>query len=307
MKKTKKLSVSIGIPAYNEEANIWHLLDSLLRQKLGQNIKLQEIIVISDGSTDKTVELVRSIKDRRIKIFEHNKRSGLYKTQNEIVNYAQGEILTLVNADIIPQDDYFLKEIITPILDDHKVGLVGSETIPANPISFFERIIADSHEFKKYMYRGINKGDNIYLCHGRARAFSKKFYTQIKWPKNCPEDAYSYLLALKKGFKFVFTPKAKVIYRSPTIFSEYAEKSNRFLVGKKRLTKYFPQKYLKSQYQITLLLTFKTLVRFLLTKPVTTISYILILLYIRLFSRHDNITCSMWRNSFSSKKIIYAN
>ena len=50
----KKLTVTIGIPAYNEEANVRNLLVSLLAQK-ETNFKLQEIIVVSDGSTDKTV------------------------------------------------------------------------------------------------------------------------------------------------------------------------------------------------------------------------------------------------------------
>lgn len=48
----KKLSVSVGIPAYNEEQNIASLIFGILKQKVN-NITLKEIIVISDGSTDK--------------------------------------------------------------------------------------------------------------------------------------------------------------------------------------------------------------------------------------------------------------
>lgn len=307
MKETKKLTVSVGIPAYNEEANIWHLLDSLLCQKLRQNIKLQEIIVISDGSMDKTVELVRSIKDRRIKIFEHSKRSGLYKTQNEIVNLARSDILVILDADVLPHSNRFLEAIIDPIVKDHQVGLVGAETTSAHPRGFIEQIFADSHELKKDIYKKINRGQNLYLCHGRARAFSRNFFSQIRWPKDCPEDAFSYLLCIQKGFKFIFTPKAKVIFRSPSVVSEHAEKSNRFISGKKQIAIHFPPQLLKSQYHIPFPLVLKSIGKFLFKTPITTIGYLLILLYIRLFKHQLQSHYSMWGIASTSKRILYEN
>jgi len=53
----KLITVSIGIPAYNEEANIGKLLSSLIKQKEAGFI-IKEIIVVSDQSTDKTDEIV---------------------------------------------------------------------------------------------------------------------------------------------------------------------------------------------------------------------------------------------------------
>ena len=47
-------SITIGIPAYNEEANIKYLLKLLLNQKI-KNAAIHEVIVVSDGSTDGTV------------------------------------------------------------------------------------------------------------------------------------------------------------------------------------------------------------------------------------------------------------
>ena len=55
----KKLTVTIGIPAYNEEKNIGRLLKSLSNQK-GDDFTLNEIVVLSDGSTDMTNEIVHS-------------------------------------------------------------------------------------------------------------------------------------------------------------------------------------------------------------------------------------------------------
>ena len=49
----KKLTVSVGIPAYDEEANIKSLLEAILQQRQ-ENFILKSIIVVSDGSTDRT-------------------------------------------------------------------------------------------------------------------------------------------------------------------------------------------------------------------------------------------------------------
>ena len=60
--KFKKPTLSIGIPAFNEEANIYFLLKDLLSQKMDQ-FNLERIIVNSDGSTDDTIEQVKRIKN----------------------------------------------------------------------------------------------------------------------------------------------------------------------------------------------------------------------------------------------------
>ena len=64
---TNKLTLSIFIPAYNEEANIEHLLRSILSQKQ-DNFKLSDINVVSDGSSDKTEEIVLRVRKQNKKI-----------------------------------------------------------------------------------------------------------------------------------------------------------------------------------------------------------------------------------------------
>jgi glycosyltransferase involved in cell wall biosynthesis len=62
-----KISVSIGIPAYNEEKNIGRLLTAILNQKT-YNVEIDQIVVVSSGSTDKTDTIVEDFtrKDSRI-------------------------------------------------------------------------------------------------------------------------------------------------------------------------------------------------------------------------------------------------
>src|SRR3989344_8939516 len=76
--------VSIGIPAYNEEANIKNLLTALLAQKQ-ENFELLEIIVISDGSDDNTVEQAKSLASEKISVIDGKDRKGQAQRQNEIM------------------------------------------------------------------------------------------------------------------------------------------------------------------------------------------------------------------------------
>ena len=54
------LSCCIGIMAFNEEANIKFLLESLLKQRLS-SCKINEIVVVASGCTDKTEKIVESV------------------------------------------------------------------------------------------------------------------------------------------------------------------------------------------------------------------------------------------------------
>ncbi len=76
-KKTKSLSVSIFVPAYNEQGNITEALHTI--EKYSQSLKEYEIIVIDDGSTDNTsLELAKYAKgNRRIRIIRNTTNLGI--------------------------------------------------------------------------------------------------------------------------------------------------------------------------------------------------------------------------------------
>ncbi|MBI2621974.1 MAG: glycosyltransferase [Candidatus Levybacteria bacterium] len=303
-KNMKKATITIGIPAYNEELNIKFLLKSLLKQKV-ESADISEIIVISDGSTDRTVEIASSVRDERIKVIDQKARMGGRAVQNEIIKRAKGDILVMLDADVIPVGSNFVDEIIKPILHDKDVGLVGANIVSAKPDTFVEKVISASHELKWALYKRINNRDNIYLCHGRARAFSRGLYRKINWPQNAPEDAYSYLLCKKKGFKFIYASKAKVIFRSPANLADHFKQSNRFVKGKKEMEKYFPASFVKKQYRYSKLLLAQTVTEYLLKNPVAIIGYIAITVYVRIFGIKDWVNHAKWDISPSTKKIIY--
>ena len=283
----RKISISIGIPAYNEADNIKKLLFSLLAQK--QDIfTILEIVVVSDGSTDDTANKVLEMKNEQIKLIRNNKRIGQVLTQNLIVKKLTGDILVLLNADIIIKDRLFIEKIIEPILKDKTVGVVSPAIIPVSSSNFFEKIINYSVDFKTKIYTSWKNGSNVYLCHGRARAFSKRFSKKFVWEKVLSEDAYSYLFCVKNGFKFVYQPKTEVYYKSPMNFVDHKRQSSRFLNSISEFSPYFQKQFLKKEYEIPKSIFFKNVAISLLNSPFYLFAYIVIFLLVKV-SPHKNI------------------
>lgn len=298
-----KITLTIGIPAHNEEANIGQLLLSLLRQKI-DNVNLKEIIIVSDGSTDNTVKAVRSIRDARISVVDRKNRLGLNRTQNEILRKANGDVLVLLDADVLPESAHFLHEMTEPFQSKKKIGIVGADIHPLLPGRYMERVLAYSHIFKKYIYKRIDSGNNIYLCHGRARAFAKSFYKTLVWPKDCPEDAYSYLFCVKNGYQFVYQKSARVWFRSPTTLEDHIKQSKRFVSGIDILKKHFPQDFVDKNFVIPRTLLVNALRIFFLKGPVSFSTYLAINFYIRFINKKQYRYESVYDASPSTKKLI---
>lgn len=296
------LTITIGIPAYNEEENIAPLIEALKTQKTTHG-QIAEIIVISDGSADRTAERVRSLFNEHIQLIVWERREGLNRAQNKILAEANGDILVILNADVLPANDMFIQEIIDPIINDARVGLVSADMIAAKPLGAFEKIIANSYAFKNRTYKALRDQDNIYLCHGQARAFSRAFYMQMKWPDEFPEDAYSYIMCLRKGFAFRFVHSAQVLFRCPQNLSDHLRQSCRFIDGKERLTQSFNSSLIRAYYHIPLWLFLRELGKSLAKHPLLTTAYLFIMVFVRMSGWRPS-HASKYEISKSSKKVL---
>lgn len=298
---TKK--ISIGIPAYNEEGNIGHLINSILKQKEG-NFILKEIIVISDASKDKTAEIVKSIPDNRIIFSENKERIGQALNQNKIIKRFSGDILVLLNADVLPSNEYYIQKMVEPFYSNENLGIASSRIIPMDAETFFEHIINFSVHMKEDMVRRMNNGSNIYACHGRGRAFSRAFLKQFTWDHAVSEDAYSYLMCKRLGFDFAYVRDAEVLYRSPQNLKDHMRQSTRFFKGQKNLAKHMPFKMVAGEHSIPLLVILASLIKFFLKNPFFFVTYIAILGAAKGLSFKMEEASIKWEASPSSKILI---
>lgn len=96
---------SIILPVFNKEKYINNTVNSILNQ----TFKDFELIIIDDGSTDKSIEIIQSIIDRRIKVFTQ-KNSGVSIARNKGISLAEKEYIAFIDADDF-WDSRFLETI----------------------------------------------------------------------------------------------------------------------------------------------------------------------------------------------------
>ncbi len=89
--------VSILLPAYNSESYIKQTIDSILQQTYAEF----ELLIINDGSTDNTSNIIDSYTDKRIQYIKNNGNQGLIFTLNKGIELAKGKYIARIDADDI--------------------------------------------------------------------------------------------------------------------------------------------------------------------------------------------------------------
>ena len=91
----KKQIVSIILPTYNRA----HLIEESIKSVLRQSFQDFELLIIDDGSTDNTEEVVRNIDDPRIKYIKCSENRGASTARNIGINYSKGEYIAFQDSD----------------------------------------------------------------------------------------------------------------------------------------------------------------------------------------------------------------
>jgi poly-beta-1,6-N-acetyl-D-glucosamine synthase len=216
------LSVTIGIPAYNEEGNIGNLLEALTHQHT-EHVNISEIIVVSSGSTDKTCSIVKekSWADSRIKLISQDRRKGKASAINELLNFAHDRILVLESADTLPGQETIERLCLS--FNDANVGMTGAHPVPTNSYSSFMGYIC-------HLQWALH--DRIALrtpkC-GELVAFRRVF---DKVPEDIAVDeAWIEFAITKRNYKIVYVPDAIVYNRGPETIHDFLSQRRRIAYG----------------------------------------------------------------------------
>ena len=129
------MKVSIIIPAYNEEKYIGKCIETLLNQ----SYRDFEIIIIDDGSKDRTVEIVKKLssKNKKIKLLSQN-HGGPGRARNLGAKHTKGGIIVLVDADM-EFDKNYIKNLVKPIVEGREIGTYHIKEYAANKKNIWAR------------------------------------------------------------------------------------------------------------------------------------------------------------------------
>ena len=115
------LKVSIGLPFYNDEKTLRYTIQSILLQSYTD----WELILLDDGSTDGSLAIAKSIKDKRVRVVSDNENKGLAVRLNEIANLANGQYLARMDADDLMHPDR-IKEQVLFLEENPEIDVVGT-------------------------------------------------------------------------------------------------------------------------------------------------------------------------------------
>lgn len=99
--------ISIGLPVYNAEKFLRDAITSILNQSHSHF----ELIIMDDGSTDKSIDIINSFNDKRIVVYQDGVNKGLPARLNEISTLAKGRYLARMDADDIMHPERIEKQL----------------------------------------------------------------------------------------------------------------------------------------------------------------------------------------------------
>ena len=140
------IKVSVIVPVYNEEQYISATLDSIINQ----NFKDFELIVVDDGSTDNTLEIVtEKLSNSKInhKII-HQENNGVSSARNRGINESCGDYIVFVDADDYVLTDH-LMHLYNPDYDFNLIQLVKKEGDKLSKTHFYNMDEISSEDFIK--------------------------------------------------------------------------------------------------------------------------------------------------------------
>lgn len=200
------MKVSVVLPAYNSEKTVMETVDSVLKQ----SFKNFELLIINDGSTDRTLELLHTITDPRVQLFTC-KNSERANARNLGIKHASGDFIAFIDADDMWTTDKLEQQVLA-LTKNSEAGVAYSWTrfIDDNNFPLYD---SEACYYQGDVYREIllcnfiASGSNI-LVRRESIDLVGLYDTEV-----IPSEDWDYCIRLAKLCSFVVVPKYQVFYR----------------------------------------------------------------------------------------------
>lgn len=207
-------SVSVIVPAYNEGVVLEHCLDSLLATSYPRT----EIIVVDDGSTDDTAEVLAAVARRHPRIRAVTQpNAGKGAALNHGVALSSGDVLVFVDADSLFQPDTLQRMLEG--FDDPRVGAVCGDDRPVNLDRLLTRLLTVlSHLGTGMVRRALSLLGCLPIVSGNAGAFRREVIAELGGfdTRTVGEDLELTWRVHRAGLQVRFAPRALVHAESPS-------------------------------------------------------------------------------------------
>ncbi|MCG5445507.1 glycosyltransferase family 2 protein [Micromonospora sp. NIE79] len=142
------MQLSILMPVYNEAERVAEALKQALAVRYPCEI---EIVVVDDGSTDATAEILGRMDDARLRVVTHPRNAGKGAAIKTAADSARGEYMVILDADLEydPQD---IPRLLAPVLEGHATVVYGNRTFGSHSAYSFWYVVGN---------RGVTTAANV--------------------------------------------------------------------------------------------------------------------------------------------------
>ena len=197
-------SLSVVIPAYKEEGNLPNLIRDAVRdaRKISKNF---EIIIVNDGSPDKTGEVAEALAKtyNEVKVIHHKKNKGLALAWRTGIQAAKNDIILYIEGD----EQQPLKDQYDLFNKIKNADLVLGTRTDRSDYTFFRKCLSYGYLFLIFIFFGLRYKDV-----GWSQAYRRKIFDKIEMKSVTPFfDTEVIIKALRNGFRVT---EARSYYRS---------------------------------------------------------------------------------------------
>jgi cellulose synthase/poly-beta-1,6-N-acetylglucosamine synthase-like glycosyltransferase len=224
-------SVSVVICAFNEEKHI--------RQKIANCLELDypqdrlEIIVVSDGSTDNTDNILDGMKNSIIRTYRMPRQQGKTQCQNCAVSIARHEVLFFTDATVMHPPGVL--KLLVRGLADSSVGCVTGKPVFNRDHGVASLGQTKREKYELYLRRKLGETGTLLGAQDCIYVIPKKFYTPVR--EDLDGGFVEPLMLLEKGYRTVYEPNALAFVDrpAPSIRDEFIRRSRIALGGMRGL------------------------------------------------------------------------
>lgn len=272
--------VTVGIPTYIGGVSLVKTVESLLQSEY---IHFRIIVSVDGKRLDADIKKALS-RDPRVEIVENEIRRGQVGGIRQILSLSTDQDIVILTQDDLLFSSSLLGRMVGAFEHDQDLTMVTADAVPLQPVTFFERIIHAGFFMVKSIEQRWNGGDNFLNAAGRCIAFRKPMTDHIfeeiqEEVINC--DAHFYFINKKFGGKFYRQADALYFFRSPKSLADHLKQSKKYQNVAAELYKYRRIDAF-NEYAVPRDLKLRAALGGVVTNPIFTILYFLVLLYTRL-------------------------
>lgn len=213
------MKISVLMPVYNGEKYIKEAIDSILQQTFSNF----ELLIVNDGSNDRSEEIIKNYNDNRIRLLKNERNLGLVKTLNIGLDATEGEYVARMDQDDISCPDRLEKQIV--FMEKHpEVGVLGTWTkVLREKDIFIGRYYCNHEEIKaSLIFSSPMAHPSVML---RKEVMEKN---NLKYKEGSRTEDYELWSRMIRYTKFANLSKPLLIYRkhSDSMCSKEAPEQN---------------------------------------------------------------------------------